>query len=320
MVETPAESGRHRWSTATVAPQHALAYWVETICHSFLEIDIDTPERDRFRAQLDQIEFGPAKLYVVEAGTQCVRRTPARIAHSHEAYYFLMQLRQGKAHFRQAGRDCVIQPGDCVLVDCNQPYALDCLPTTRTVAIRFRQDWLNNWLPSPERFAAQPFRPTAGWSTALSVALANLETAGEEELALPPGVVVEQIAALFALAAGPDAQVSSASGKLLARLKQTIRDRCMEADLCPASVAETNGISRRYLHYLFANAGTTFGSELMRVRLELAQRLLSDRRYLALAVSEVAARCGFVEPSHFARRFRKAFGVGPREFRAQHHS
>jgi AraC-like DNA-binding protein len=320
MVETHAESARRRWSTATVAPQHALAYWVETICHSFLEIDIDTPERDRFRAQLDQIEFGPAKLYVVEAGTQCVRRTPARIAHSDEAYYFLMQLRQGKAHFRQAGRECLIQPGDCVLVDCKQPYALDCLPTTRTVAIRFRQDWLNNWLPSPERFAARPFRPTAGWSTALSIALANLETAGDEELALPPGVVVEQIAALFALAAGPEAQVSSGSEKLLARLKQTIRDRCMEADLSPAAVAETNGISRRYLHYLFANSGTTFGSELIRMRLELAHRLLIDRRYLALPVSDVAARCGFVEPSHFARRFRKAYGMGPREFRAHHQS
>jgi len=51
------------------------------------------------------------------------------------------------------------------------------------------------------------------------------------------------------------------------------------------------------------------------MRLESAQRLLSDKRYDALSVSEVAARCGFLEPSHFARRFRKAFGLGPTEFR-----
>lgn len=318
MVETIAEPARRRWSTSAVDQQHALAFWVDTICQSFLEIDIDTPERDRFHAQLDQLDFGPAMLYVVEAGTQAVRRTPARIAHSNEAYYFLMQLREGQARFRQAGRECFISPGDCVLVDCKQPYALDCLPTTRTVAIRFRQDWLATWLPSAERFAARPFRPDAGWSAALSAALANLETAPDEELALPAGVVAEQIAALFALAAGPDAQISSASEKLLARLKQTIRDRCLEPDLSPGAVADMHGISRRYLHYVFANAGTTFGNELVRVRLEAARRLLSDKRYVALPVSEVAARCGFVEPSHFARRFRRAYGLGPREFRALH--
>src|SRR5262245_36412639 len=236
-IPAPHASTRH-WSTSAVDPQHALAFWVDTICRSFMEIDIDTPERDRFRAQLDQMDFGPGTLYLVEAGEQIVRRTPARIAGSHEAFYFLMQLRQGQARFQQAGRECFIGPGDCVLVDCKQPYTLDCLPTTRTVALRFRQDWLANWLPSPERFAARPFRPDAGWSAALSVALANLETAPNQELALPAGVVAEQIAALFALAAGPDAQVSSSSEKLLRRLKQTIRDRCQEPDLSPGAVAD----------------------------------------------------------------------------------
>jgi AraC family transcriptional regulator, positive regulator of tynA and feaB len=35
-----------------------------------------------------------------------------------------------------------------------------------------------------------------------------------------------------------------------------------------------------------------------------------------LTVSQIAARCGFVEASHFARRFRQAYGVGPTELRA----
>jgi AraC-like DNA-binding protein len=80
--------------------------------------------------------------------------------------------------------------------------------------------------------------------------------------------------------------------------------------------SDAHGISKRYLHYLFAHAGTTFVNEPMRMRLETARRLLSDKRYDALSVSEVAARCGFLEPSHFARRFRKAFSLRPTEFRA----
>ena len=54
----------------------------------------------------------------------------------------------------------------------------------------------------------------------------------------------------------------------------------------------------------------------MRMRLECAHRLLSDARFAALTVSEVAERSGFLEPSHFARRFRKAYEAGPTEFRA----
>ena len=314
MLEGPA---RQRWSTADVDSRHALAYWVDTICKSFLEIDIDSPDRDHFRGQLDQSEFGPATLYVVEADTQTVRRTPARIAHSSYAGYFLLHLRAGQLRFQQHGRESCIATGDCVLVDCNAPYKLECLLTTRTVAMRFPQEWLRNWIPAPENLAGRPFRSGAGWSTALSAALANLDTDRDEELALPAGAVAEQIAALLALAAGPDAHASTGTEKLLNRIRRTIRDRSHEPGLSPGAIADVHGISKRYLHYLFAHAATTFGNELMRMRLESAHRLLSDQRYDALSVSEVAARCGFLEPSHFARRFRKAFNLGPTEFRAR---
>jgi AraC-like DNA-binding protein len=318
MVATLQHPARQHWSTADVESRHALAYWVDTICESFLEIDIDTPERERFRAQLSQSPLGPATLHIVEADTQKIRRTPARIANTRYASYFLLQLRAGKLNFQQYGRDCCIEVGDCVLVDCNAPYRLECLHTTRSVALRFPRDWLRNWLPAPESLAGRPLRFGTGWSNTLSAALANLDTEREEEFALPEGVVAEQIAALLALAAGPDTRASRASEKLLNRIRGTIRDRCHEAGLTPAEIADAHGISKRYLHYLFAQADSTFGNELMRMRLNCAHRLLTDTRYSALAISEVAVRCGFLEPSHFARRFRKEFGSGPVQFRSAH--
>ncbi len=318
MVATTGISPRRSWSTSTVDPQHALSYWVDMVCHWFLEIDIDAPERSHFRAQLDQLELGPATLFVLETDAQRVQRTRARIAHSPEAYYILIQLSRGEARFSQCGRESRLQPGECVLVDGKQPYEIDCLPTTRTIAVRFQQEWLKGWLPAAEDFAARPFRPTAGWSTALSLVLANLDTAACDQLALPPAVLAEQIAALLALTAGNAGQSSSGTAKLFARLKQTIRDRCMERDLSPGSVAEIHNISKRYLHHLFAKAGTTFGNELIKARLQSACRLLSDQRFRTLSLREIAARCGFAGASHFARRFQAAFGLGPSEYRDQH--
>ena len=318
MIPTPDRPARQRWSTADVESRHALAYWVDTICESFLEIDIDSPDRHQFRARLDQSELGAAALHIIEADTQTIRRTPARIAHTRYAGYFLLQLRAGRLHFEQYGHKSRVEVGDCVLIDCNAPYRLDCLNTTRSVVLRFPREWLRNWLPAPESLAGRPFRSGTGWSTALCAALATLDTEHDEEFALPRGVVAEQIASLLALAAGPEARASRSGEKLLNRIRQAIRDRCHMSELTPNDIAVANGISKRYLHYLFNQSDSTFGNELMRTRLDCAHRLLSDRRYAALAVGEVAAQCGFAEPSHFARRFRKAYGAGPTEFRAAH--
>jgi AraC-like DNA-binding protein len=315
MLATAATPARQRWSTTDVESQHALAYWVDTICDRFLEIDIDSPNRHQFQAHLEQLSFGPAMLNVLEADVQTIRRTPARIARSRYAGYFLLHLRSGQLRFEQYGRDCRIEAGDCILVDCNAPYRLDCLEVTRSVALRFSREWLHNWIPSPEILAGRSLRSGTGWGNTLASALANLDTDRGIELALPESVVAEQIAALLALTAGPEAQASRGGEKLLERIRRTIRDRCHEAGLTPGAIAEAHGISKRYLHYLFAHTHSTFGDELMSMRLDCARRLLSDARFASLKVSDVAARCGFLEPSHFARRFRRAYGAGPTEFR-----
>jgi AraC-like DNA-binding protein len=313
ILERPA---RRHWSTSDVDSRHALAYWADTICESFLEIDIDSQARDRFRARLDTSQFGPAMLHSIEADRQTIHRTPARIAHSRYDGFLLMQMRAGQRRLQQYDRESCIEVGDCVLLDCSAPYRIECLTRARSIALHFSREWLQNWLPAPEALAGRPFRSGSGWSTALCAALANLDTDWEEELALPEGVVVEQIAALLALAAGPSVRASRGSEKLLSRIRRTMRDRCHEARVTPGAIADSSGISKRYLHHLFAQTGTTFGSELMRMRLDCAHRLLGDTRYAALTVTDVFLRCGFQESSHFARRFRMAYGVGPMEFRA----
>ena len=308
---------RQRWATTDVDPRRALSYWADTICRSFLEVDIDCARPQQFHASLEQAPLGPAMLSLIEAEPQIVRRTPARISHSRYAGYFLFQLRIGQAVLRQYGRECRVEAGDCALVDCSAPYWLECLSATRSVALHFPTDWLRNWIPSPQSLAARPFRSNAGWSTTLAGALANLDTNDLGELALPEGVVAEQIAALLALAAGPHAHILRGSEKLLHRIRRTLRDRCHEPGLSTDAVAAEHGISKRYLHYLFAHADSTFGSELMSMRLNCAHRLLSDLRFSGLTIGEVASRSGFLDLSHFARRFRAAYGVGPKDFRCR---
>lgn len=307
-VELDAQ-GPHRWSTEEVDPRHALAYWVDTVCDRFLELEIDTPLRDRFRARLEQAELGPATVNLVSAESQRVRRTRAKIAHSRYPVFFLLQLRAGQIVLRQLGREAHIRSGESVLIDGTEPYELVCPEATSSFAVRLPDPWLKCWLAHPESCGARVFSG-AGWSAALNAALGSLEVDSLERLILPPSVVAEQIAALLALAAGGEGP-AGVRRSLYEELISTLRDRLHEPGLTPIDVARQHHVSKRSLHYAFARAGTTFNEQLMRLRLERARALLGDPRFADLPISEIAARCGFADPSHFARRFRRRFSEAP---------
>jgi len=124
------------------------------------------------------------------------------------------------------------------------------------------------------------------------------------------------VASLLALAAGPDVGAGvSRPEQLNGRLRRALRDRYHEIGLTPAAIAGQLGISARYLHHLFAKQSTTFGRELVRLRLERARDLLGDRRCADAPIGDIAARCGFAEASHFARCFRSTFGFAPSDYR-----
>ena len=312
-VRLEAPMPRH-WSTTEVEQQRALAYWVETVCDRFLDLEIDSPVRDRFHASLDQIDLGPVTANLFEADTQRVRRTTAKIARMGSPMFLLMQLRSGRVRFQQLGRDVQLGPGECVFIDGTEPYDLECPQTTRALTLRLPADWLRGWLAQPERHTVRVFS-TGGWSAALCAAVGSLDVSLCDSLAVPQDAIADSIATLLKLALGPEVEPARPP-ILLNRLMRTLQNRFHEADLSPRSVAAEHHISMRSVHYAFASAHTTFVERLMRLRLERARQMLSDLQLFELPVAEVAARCGFADPSHFARRFRRQFGRSPLQFRA----
>jgi AraC-like DNA-binding protein len=78
-------------------------------------------------------------------------------------------------------------------------------------------------------------------------------------------------------------------------------------------LASIAAISYSRLRYHFHRVrGETLHAFLQRTRLDLARRLLSDRR---LTIKEVAQRLHFSSEFHFSRFFRRGAGMSPTEFR-----
>lgn len=88
-----------------------------------------------------------------------------------------------------------------------------------------------------------------------------------------------------------------------------------EPSLSPEDVARAHGISKRQLHRLFRDAGTSFSAYIRDLRLAQCRTDLTDPRCAALPVTEIAFRWGFSDSAHFSRSFRAAYGTTPRALR-----
>ena len=73
------------------------------------------------------------------------------------------------------------------------------------------------------------------------------------------------------------------------------------------------GTSRATLARLFdSEFGRTVGKEILRQRIDLAKKLMSDN---VLSIAEIAYRTGFCNPAYFTNTFRRETGLTPRTWR-----
>ena len=78
-------------------------------------------------------------------------------------------------------------------------------------------------------------------------------------------------------------------------------------------VAAGAGTSRATMSRLFEQEfGRTVGKEILRQRMDLAKKLLSDDAH---SISEVAYRTGFCNPAYFTNTFRRETGLTPKAWR-----
>jgi AraC-like DNA-binding protein len=100
----------------------------------------------------------------------------------------------------------------------------------------------------------------------------------------------------------------------LAVMQAWIEKRLPAGDVTPAAIAAAHGMSVRSVYRVFEEAGETVSGFVRARRLARARR---DLAAWAGPVSDIAARWGFSDASHFARAFRAEYGCTPRDYRAR---
>jgi len=102
----------------------------------------------------------------------------------------------------------------------------------------------------------------------------------------------------------------------LGRVSTYIREHLADPDMTLKDAAAAAFLSPNYLtHLLRKETGSTFSELVLERRMRLARTHLINS---SKPVSHIAQVCGFSDEAYFSRRFRKANGLPPGQFRRQH--
>ncbi len=107
---------------------------------------------------------------------------------------------------------------------------------------------------------------------------------------------------------------------LVTQTRMYVRRHFADPALTPERIARAHAVSVRRLYAAWQGSGQTLAGHIMAVRLRAARVLLAAPAAGPPAIGAVGRACGFVDMTHFARRFRQAYGMSPREFRHSQHS
>lgn len=120
-------------------------------------------------------------------------------------------------------------------------------------------------------------------------------------------------------AAGGAAAAQQLEETLFTRMAAYVDAHLHDPELSIDQIAAEHYISIRHLYNVWAGeTGQSAAIWIMTRRLDRATALLAGNSRTMLPIGWVARQCGFINLSHFSRRFRQAYGMSPSEWSVQH--
>jgi AraC-like DNA-binding protein len=225
---------------------------------------------------------------------------------------------KGRGVHRQHDRDITVQPSAVWATDLSQPYVHHVSDTwTTTAKIPARLLGVPHDLATPALglVSESPLAPLFSHHVAqVRHVVPHLNDAAAAALGT---ATVALARALVASVSGHDRLGREAlDDVLLLRVQAYVREHLSDPRLDPRTIAAANHVSIRQLYKTCAQADLQLEQWIIRERLARAHEELARTASSRTSVTAVAHRWGFASASHFARRFRSAYGVSPREWQA----
>ena len=271
--------------------------------------------------RMDLWDMGDCAILRSKSVGQQLSRTPRQVrASAPEMVSFAINI-SGTATAAQGDIARLEIPGTLMIRDITQPYQWGWQNAGEIVAFLLSNDQLGLSVDAVRR--AMPlveYSPlkTLVWKHMMHVTSVIDDMQPGPALTLLGSATVDLFRALIASVQEGRASDGLLKDTLLSQIKVYIRQHLSDQNLSAKQIAQAHNISVRQLYKIWAFAEQQALSEwILARRLEGARQSLTEDKNELRTIAATAHRWGFADGSHFARRFRAAYGISPREWRDQ---
>jgi len=269
-----------------------------------------------------ELPLGRLELFDISIDPIAIFRRTEDIAKDDNDDFLLATQLEGTVVVTQGDVEFTQRPGSLAIMSAGKPYSVIHTQSSHRLVLHIPNAmYKERILAHQEQREFRPrLMPAGGLATIVHDMLKSLEFEADKLTVTEQYTLAESLLELTAamLRSDVDQEYENQHAKqsaLFRRILEFMEANFMDCELTPEKIAVANGISIRYLHSLFQQAGMTVSKWIWERRLKATREDLLDPNMNHMRVSEVAYRRGFNDPAHFSRAFKARFEISPSKLR-----
>jgi AraC family transcriptional activator of tynA and feaB len=309
------------FSTKLVHPRDKFDLWHSVACKNIVDHDCRPENRLSFEAEIDTGSFGRFDLILFHNSSMRVSHTIHHVTHTKSDHLFVCRQSSGSILLEQDSRELVLESGDVTLLDPLRPYGGIFSDCSATLVLKVPRRELEVRIGNIRNMTARLIKPIRVEDNLTSSLSADLPSLAGKMNPISEEMVGSHALDLLAVSLamtvdGQRPRVSSGKAFILLSIRSVIEARLSDPTLDAQTVANAAGVSVRYANGILANHDTSIVRLIQSRRLARCRSALQDPNQAHRTVGEIAYGWGFLDLTHFARRFKKAYGILPSECHA----
>ena len=310
-----------RYSTEDASAADRKRYWNAAVSETYFSLDLTFKNDPQFDGLLNNWNVGALSLSRLASDGLLYRRHKHHLLQERDESYLITVPERADVYFLQDGREAHCKPGQFLVERSHLPYDFSYVDPNALWVLKVPCSVLRSRVVLPERLASLSFDATRGagalFVDVMRLVASRLDEMDEQARTMSGRHLVDMLAmAVSADARALNPNVSSVQTAHLLRLENFIRLNLASPSLSPQTIADSCGISVRYLHQLFKGLGRSVSEWVKLQRLLMCNQMLRDPS-CRKKVSEIAYEWGFSDQAQFSRLYRAEFGMTPSETREQ---
>ena len=308
------------FSTDSIEKAKRYAAWQEAICDVYVHVDVNSEKRSDYRGFIREAKFGAVAVTDILLSEQMISRRGRHIARLDKDCYYVQFIQRGSINVLQAGKTLTSNAGAGAIFCATESYDLECIGEIRSFYLELPRKEFAERFPKnrvPVAAIMGTGRGLGRIAAEFCSMIASEGAALDGDLRARLGDELMDVVALALDAGGGDEAAADRVVRQtrLRSVKTWIEEHLADPDLSLEKIAKSNGISVRYLHYLFRLTDMSASEWIWDRRLQRSYDALTQPGLCNLSMTELAYRLGFNSSSHFSTAFRRKFGVRPSDVR-----